>query len=964
MTAFTTTEAVDEHEMDISHQENVSRRAGNRARSSKQQVRHRASIACFSCRDRRIRCVVPKGGSGCIQCKRSGAECVIKNDDERRRPISKAYVSSLSARIALLESMLKKNGIAVPPAIHPPMTKHEAQSTTSGDDHQNSAIEARPPSESDARTPNCHVLSPPYSQDDFAMYESPIEDLANTDSTPEEPTQNDSSPLKTLSLDGKDHLHQMLAPNGGLWHDRLSGAIQFLGPTANCHVYAECPKTDYSRESPEQTRRAERIIGSLAPKTHDSLMQNFWNYHNEVLRVVDKAAFEADRGCENPKFYSPFLHVIILALGWRFADKDNCDIARLNLGNHESTLHREARYMLGAELDKPMRISSVQALLLLGDLECGVGRDNAGWMYAGMASHLALGLGLHVSSESFGLSENEINIRGRVMKATLIYDRHWALLLGRPTFIKSQDVDPNTSRTTNSKTCPSKASSSVPKPTQTIDDEIYEQLARLMNIAGQLVESRSKTGANYDAAPDGCSRSENEEVTIGSIGELILDQNLRDWYERLPSHLAWNSDNISTAPCSYFLLHEQYHSALTLLHRSRELHSPSSDEMIIKTPSSPEDLSSVTEASVEDQGAASDESTSPDAVESSKTARNICTEAAIQLAQIFSQHKTHYDLEKTSCIGLQPAGTAAMALIAAIIHSDDELERKRYLASLETVSDAIHVMSRSYQPARRMENLIQSLLSQLQGKTNDSQNGSGDFTMKTSSDGETDAEYHLKAADSITVSLAQQEHCDDRDQNLQNDERPHFTPTQNIPRSTRPAPSFTIPPNPLHHHQNHLNHQANTMSSLMSGYMDVPDTPMYLDSFYNPAIGVGNMYNSRYHSDTYLRVAPSAKGWGLLGLHVAIPAQQSTSGFDSPMPDWTGAHAHANFGTSSTLYRAGQSTPRSSSFGSETHTHIPAFKRENTTGLVWVNSDSGLGVNEGARPADPPRNHELDYLTL
>ena len=53
--------------------------------TTKQQVRHRASVACASCRDRRIRCVVPKNQNECIACAKSGAECIIKNDDERRR---------------------------------------------------------------------------------------------------------------------------------------------------------------------------------------------------------------------------------------------------------------------------------------------------------------------------------------------------------------------------------------------------------------------------------------------------------------------------------------------------------------------------------------------------------------------------------------------------------------------------------------------------------------------------------------------------------------------------------------------------------------------------------------------------------------------------------------------------------------------------------------------------------------
>jgi hypothetical protein len=70
---------------DITSQENVAPKGQSVRQSAKQQVRHRASVACASCRDRRIRCVVPKGESECTQCKRNGQECVIKNDDERRR---------------------------------------------------------------------------------------------------------------------------------------------------------------------------------------------------------------------------------------------------------------------------------------------------------------------------------------------------------------------------------------------------------------------------------------------------------------------------------------------------------------------------------------------------------------------------------------------------------------------------------------------------------------------------------------------------------------------------------------------------------------------------------------------------------------------------------------------------------------------------------------------------------------
>lgn len=43
------------------------------------------------------------------------------------RPISRAYVYSLIERVALLEQILEENGLTVPPADHPPETRHRSR---------------------------------------------------------------------------------------------------------------------------------------------------------------------------------------------------------------------------------------------------------------------------------------------------------------------------------------------------------------------------------------------------------------------------------------------------------------------------------------------------------------------------------------------------------------------------------------------------------------------------------------------------------------------------------------------------------------------------------------------------------------------------------------------------------------------------------------------------------------------
>lgn len=305
-----------------------------------------------------------------------------------RSPISKAYMSSLSERINMLESMLLDKGVVPPPAVHPPKTRQEAQSKQPEDTAKqpnghvhslNGASIGHSPSSREI------VPSPPDSgHDDFAMNESDqAESIMAQSHHNYQPLTKETSPFRNLDPRKEDIVFRLLATKGNLSFDQLSGRFRFFGPTANSHVYSDAPFAGDLREPPEQIRRSERIVRSLTPGTHEYLMSCFWEHYNLVMPVLDQAAFERDRESQCPRFYSSFLHITVLAMGYRFADQDREDMRKISLGNRESTLHREAKYMMDIELERPGGIPSVQALLLLGDLECGVGRDNTGWMYSG-----------------------------------------------------------------------------------------------------------------------------------------------------------------------------------------------------------------------------------------------------------------------------------------------------------------------------------------------------------------------------------------------------------------------------------------------------------------------------------------------------------------------------------------------------------------------------------------------------
>jgi hypothetical protein len=254
--------------------------------------------------------------------------------------------------------MLKEKGEEPPPANHPPKTRHGSQRN-----EDNSPTRKATDSQHlqhDQSSPGSQT-SP---QDDYPYADF---DHLEQNESPHGDADSASSPsmLPPPKKDGM--VNRLLSTRGHLSFDQLSGRLRYFGPTTNCHVHSEFGNPmDSAHEQSEQARRADKIIRSLPLETYDYLMD---------------------------LFYSGFLHVCVLAMGFRFAEKDRADIRKIALPQMESTLHREAKYMLDHELERPGGIPSVVALLLLGDLECGVGRDNLGWMYGGMAVRLAFDIG-------------------------------------------------------------------------------------------------------------------------------------------------------------------------------------------------------------------------------------------------------------------------------------------------------------------------------------------------------------------------------------------------------------------------------------------------------------------------------------------------------------------------------------------------------------------------------------------
>lgn len=293
---------------------------------------------------------------------------------------------SLTERVALLETMLKERGEELPPANHPPKTRHGAPRNEDTSPHRRFSENQL------AQQENSSPGSEPSQQEDYADFDH--QELNGSPQISQGDAESAGSPCMLPPPKKDGMVSRLLSTRGHLSFDQLSGRLRYFGPTTNCHVHSDATNPfGATYEMTEQSRRADKIIRSLPLETYEYLMELFWQCYNPVIHVLHQEAFNEDRELGKTQFYSGFLHICVLAMGFRFADKQRPDIRRISLPGMESTLHREAKYMLDHELERPGGIPSVVALLLLGDLECGVGRDNLGWMYGGMAVRLAFDIG-------------------------------------------------------------------------------------------------------------------------------------------------------------------------------------------------------------------------------------------------------------------------------------------------------------------------------------------------------------------------------------------------------------------------------------------------------------------------------------------------------------------------------------------------------------------------------------------
>jgi len=94
------------------------------------------------------------------------------------------------------------------------------------------------------------------------------------------------------------------------------------------------------------------------------------------------------------------------------------------------------------------RSSTVQALLLLGYRELGIGAMAEAWMYTGMAVRMAQDLGMHRAADRWAraglgklFGDHELQERRRIWWGCVVLDVYVSTYIGRPLAIVGEDYN-------------------------------------------------------------------------------------------------------------------------------------------------------------------------------------------------------------------------------------------------------------------------------------------------------------------------------------------------------------------------------------------------------------------------------------------------------------------------------------------------------------------------------------------
>ncbi|KAL2752432.1 hypothetical protein ACRALDRAFT_2029672 [Sodiomyces alcalophilus JCM 7366] len=402
----------------------------------------------------------------------------------------------------------------------------------------------------------------------------------------------------------------------------------------------------------------ELDITDIPPPVVDYLLGLFFHKFQLMLKFISQREFMAGRDPTTGEAPPPrSLLFAVLAGALRYSTRPEVTAAYIRPGG-ENILATAAKKALESEVYS-RNISTVQTLLILGEVEIDSGNEMSGFIYTSMASKLILDLSLDLGScSTTGLTDEQIEVRHWLTWIASVQDQY---SLQRPLTIKPHVLEMSRLAAAFARSG-GVATSSDPS----FESQVNESLLDLMEMA------REVTDTLYGSGPP--RPTPELHLTIDQ-----LDHRIKDWSSRLPERIARGPVSGGGGDNYHFLfaLHLHLNNIQIVIHRHRAF---------LPGMNRPHDSYPTSEPSAEE-------------AEGISKSRETMASAAVRIAKLFEILRHREDIRILRSTGVQCATLAAQALASHLqmLPANDLVEG---VAHLQSLTRTLKQMKTAFAPAR------------------------------------------------------------------------------------------------------------------------------------------------------------------------------------------------------------------------------------------------------------------------
>ena len=287
---------------------------------------------------------------------------------------------------------------------------------------------------------------------------------------------------------------------------------------------------------------------------------NVYQYYMCIYREYFLRDYDSEGG---GPYYSDMLLFAICAVAAQVsADPSHHILSRV--------FAKRAETLLYDSLELP-DLTTLQSLVILGQLEIGQGRSSKGWLFCGMAFRLTHEMGLHLDPSNWK-SESEssvdIEILRRVYWAAFIADKQISLYFGRPPALYPNEADvKNTIRIPYPEGYEALLDTYIAKDTSATAFEDGIALVGSFIHQGELAKVLHVMIVEVFE-----NRLRQPSATTAAAAAHQVHTSLARRLAMLPQKLHWNQWTVGQVPSYVLHLHMLFNTAMIILHRPPRQH--------------------------------------------------------------------------------------------------------------------------------------------------------------------------------------------------------------------------------------------------------------------------------------------------------------------------------------------------------------------------------------------------------